>query len=186
MGLDVYLYKYEDFETSKRINEDYEKKSEEIWQRNGGYDNLTDSERNLVMQEIRQLEIEMNIEKYQGVKIKINSSKYPKHLFKIGYFRSSNDDSGFNSVVMNATGSDLYTLLNPDPEQYEFVPDWKAAKEKVQDAIVKFKECIRKGEIGNYERGQEWDLQGLEIILETIDYVLNQPDPGKYALHWSD
>jgi hypothetical protein len=28
-------------------------------------------------------------------------------------------------------------------------------------------------------------LQGLEIVLETIEYVLEQPDIDKYYLDWS-
>ena len=30
-----------------------------------------------------------------------------------------------------------------------------------------------------------WYLQALEIVLETIDYVLAQPDRDTYYLHWS-
>jgi hypothetical protein len=33
--------------------------------------------------------------------------------------------------------------------------------------------------------GLEWYVNALEIVLETIDYVLAQPDPEKYYLHWS-
>jgi hypothetical protein len=31
----------------------------------------------------------------------------------------------------------------------------------------------------------EWYVQAAEIVLETIDYVLAQPDREKYVLHWS-
>lgn len=33
--------------------------------------------------------------------------------------------------------------------------------------------------------GLDWYIHALEIVIETIDYVLAQPDPDKYYLHWS-
>src|SRR5262249_26526887 len=31
----------------------------------------------------------------------------------------------------------------------------------------------------------EWYIQALEIVAETCDYVLGEPDPENYYLHWS-
>ncbi len=31
----------------------------------------------------------------------------------------------------------------------------------------------------------DWYLQALDIVVETCDYVLAQPDINKYVLHWS-
>ena len=36
-----------------------------------------------------------------------------------------------------------------------------------------------------YEADLSWYQQALEIVLETIEYVLSQPDKEKYVLHWS-
>lgn len=33
--------------------------------------------------------------------------------------------------------------------------------------------------------GFDWYIQALDIVVETIEYVLSQDDPTKYALHWS-
>ena len=38
----------------------------------------------------------------------MDSVKYPLHLFKIGYFRSSYNTNGYNSVVSDLIGKSLY------------------------------------------------------------------------------
>lgn len=35
------------------------------------------------------------------------------------------------------------------------------------------------------EGENEWYINALEIVIETIDYVLSQPDKEKYYFHWS-
>ncbi len=37
-----------------------------------------------------------------------------------------------------------------------------------------------------YEAGDmDWYKQALEIVVEMIEWVLGQPDPSKFYLHWS-
>lgn len=45
MGLDVYLYKYENKEETDRLEAEYEKKSTEIWNEAGDFESLTDDQR---------------------------------------------------------------------------------------------------------------------------------------------
>ena len=64
---------------------------------------------------------------YQGkVKIERNSTKYPDHMFKIGYLRSSYNDGGINTVLRNAGLHDLNEIFTPNNE-YEFQPNWDEA-----------------------------------------------------------
>lgn len=35
------------------------------------------------------------------------------------------------------------------------------------------------------EETEQWYVQALEIVVEMCEYVLDQPDPEKYFLHWS-
>lgn len=251
MGLDVYLYKFEDLVTSQRIQKENEDGSEKIWAEltdGKKYEELTDEQKNEARRRTDQLEKELKVKESEGEKIEFNSFRYPLHYFKVGYFRSSYTSSGFNHVVPDAIGVSLNSLLNPKDE-YEFVPDWVGAKVLTEDAIIKFKEYLNKGayrvyEVRNYhnkvneskdalkvffnelERNKQhpgfddysnsegdfmlkgfninavingkdgvfliyedkemsWYLEALEIILETIEHVLNQPDPEKYVLHWS-
>jgi len=253
MGLDVYLYKFEDLETSKRIHEEYETGSEKIWaeiQQDKKYEELTEEQKNEARRRTDELEKELKVKENEGEQIEINSSKYPDHYFKIGYFRSSYNDGGFNHVVGDAIGIDLYNILNPN-EEYEFKPDWDKAKVLTEEAIAKFAEYAKRGSyrVGQcynphnkvssseealkiflqekerntksnpewasddysnsngeffmkgfkinavingtdrvyliYEADLSWYQQALEIVLETIEYVLSQPDKEKYVLHWS-
>jgi len=41
--------------------------------------------------------------------------------------------------------------------------------------------------VDKLDRGvdRDWYLKALEIVQETIEYVLKQPDPQNYYLHWS-
>jgi len=253
MGLDVYLYKFEDLATSKRIQEEYEKGSEKIWadiQQDKKYEELTEEQKNEARRRTDELEKELKVKDNEGEKIEINSSKYPDHYFKVGYLRSSYNDGGLNRVVGDAIGIDLYTILNPN-EEYEFKPDWDKAKVLTEEAIAKFADYAKQGsyrvsqcyafhnkvssseealkiflqekERNNksnpewvsddysnsngkffmkgfkinavingtdrvylvYEADLTWYQQALEIVLETIEYVLSQPDKEKYVIHWS-
>lgn len=69
-------------------------------------------------------------------KIEIDSEKYPDHLFKIGYMRSSYNSGGFNSVVSELVGHDLYWLFGVDgTDNYIVHPDWKVASTRCQMLI---------------------------------------------------
>jgi len=35
------------------------------------------------------------------------------------------------------------------------------------------------------ENDEDWYTQAIEIVIETIEFVLSQPNPQQYALHWS-
>lgn len=200
---------------------------------------------------------------YKGKKeIEMPSSKYPDHMFKVGYFRSSYNDGGLNTVLKNLALPDLYEIFGESEPDYEFKPNWINALIKVKSTIedLRSKPNIRcfevdwndlsdptkcgvdskEGAIAKYleetsrhssfdcysnlsgifsqepikvygfvhgfrknifqkimtdarqavtfviaEGENEWYIQALEIVQETIEYVLAQPDKDKYLLHWS-
>jgi hypothetical protein len=211
-------------------------------------------------------------------KIEEPSKLHPDHLFKLGYFRSSYNGAGINSVMENAIGETLYSLIPAsDNPEYMFQPDWDAARGRVVSAIdrmkVMDKDCpvrvnevhtmgfgrnkvpssakealdIFKNEMASHKghssnpfrnglllfegkrmfssysniNGEfyldkrhplkvmamipgervgfmpgptvyvvtkddyKFYIEALEIVLETIDYVLAKPDKDKYWLRWS-
>ena len=200
---------------------------------------------------------------YKGKeKVNINSKKYPKHLFKVGYFRSSYNGGGFNTVLSNRGIPELHWMFNYDGEKYEFKPDWDLALERVQEIIVKWKAFMKsnaaKYTVMNCMTGDKdtiksdedalklffkekhrnesnkvgfdcysnsdgtfffnnkplkvcgiiygtncinartvymihkvppstwkWYLDALEVVEETIKYVLAQKDKKSFKLHWS-
>jgi hypothetical protein len=192
--------------------------------------------------------------------VNINSEKHPKHIFKIGYFRSSYNEAGFNTVLRNREIEDLYWIFNNNGRKYDFKPNWTQALKRVQEVIVKWKafmksdeakysvtECMCSKEVkskeealkiffeekkthskwtgggfGNFSSGNgsfflanplkvcgvvsgkncinspttyvihqvppsnwKWYLDALEVVDETIKYVLSQKNKDSYKLHWS-
>lgn len=76
--------------------------------------------------------------------VELNSKKYPEHLFKIGYFRSSYNRSGFNSVAEIHGLPGLYQIFPQDNEEYEFTPDWKSVKENIENVLRQWEEYLQK------------------------------------------
>lgn len=261
MGLDISLYKkLDDFEKYAKLQEEYELKEEENWNISGKkYDELTEIERTEISEKNKRLALEMGLNKWGDIptghkeeKIEFPSKKYPNHLFKIGYFRSSYNDGGFNHITRNFIGKDLYTIFEPEDNEYHVKVNWKLARQKCIAFLDEFKKKVRefpyqctrvshhrepineekaleifKEELDkNLKQNDKWDyynhkglfimnnplkihaviqgmglfgpetylihegkyehyMQSAEIVLETINYVLNQPDPEKYFFHWS-
>jgi hypothetical protein len=264
MGLDVYLYRY----NNKALTEELEKKYETFTKVNWGdrsYDSLSDNEKQDLRQKDKEFAAGLGLDDWGSDKtnkksIEINSSKYPDHYFKVGYWRSSYNDRGINRVLSNLDLPTLTEIFNPGDE-YNFVPDWDLCLVKVKDVIEQLKakpnlrcfdvswndfknpnECTttdeneamkvflaekakhKDGDFEAYSNGNgifnikeplqvfglvsgvkkmilsdvmlpctfvicegnnEWYIQALEIVQETLEYVLAQPDKDKYELHWS-
>jgi len=189
------------------------------------------------------------------------SSLYPDHLFKVGYFRSSYNEAGLDSVLQAAIGVTLYSIFAREIGEYEVRPDWRAALAATEIALgaldgfvdqtggirvmsedisleatgpgnasgaltlfraqqdrrkeqgqtgadcystgggtfffgepVKLLAIIQGKTFGRFpvhylvydgSDSYDWYRQALEIVRETIQYVIARPDPEKYLLHWS-
>jgi hypothetical protein len=200
---------------------------------------------------------------HNGEEVNLPSETNPEHLFRVGYWRSSYNGGGFNSVVGDRIGLTLYDFGGPtDDESYVTTPDWETvledaaqAKRDLQDyllthpnvgvttisptnmfeeeppktteneALEIFAEEVARdhqsmfgGGYSNkaghfwldglkvvalirgrdlfdtpalhvvYEQDDEFFqfyLEALDIIGETAEYVLNQPDPENYTMIWS-
>ncbi len=191
--------------------------------------------------------------------VNLPSAKYPDHLFKIGYFRSSYNGSGFNSVMGSLGVPDLYDIFPHKDESRMDPVDWQAEMGIAQDALAKLREAVD-GEIGKvaamsvisggegiesehaalsiylseaakwkdkesdhlgdgyFTRGGSFFPKGItvraifraaspyvnsivvydmpkgsyqhyvesmEIVVETVEWVLAQPNPQDYWLYWS-
>jgi len=78
--------------------------------------------------------------------IQYDSRKYPEHYFKIGYFRSSYNEWGLNSVLRKTVNKDLYYIFEPK-NRYTFKPKWEKSREKCIEVINEFEQFIEK--LGN-------------------------------------
>lgn len=261
MGLDIYLYKYADFEETRRKEKEYEAYSDNLW-KHRTYEDTPEEEK----EEIRKKETEFKT--FLGIEggnnsmcenVEFPSSIHPGHLFKVGYFRSSYNDSGINRILETICGKTLRDIFKSDEtDMYYIKPDWENALQMVNDLMTKLSDHMKKigvsvssvsipiggstrlpsstnealtlyieeflrgnvpfggGAYSNsvglfsikdpqkvkafipgvkfnhpcvyivYEaEGFNWYAEALEIVKETIEYVLAQPDSQKYYLHWS-
>jgi hypothetical protein len=188
--------------------------------------------------------------------VRHNSEHTPDHLFKIGYFRSSYNPSGFDTVLHESIGEDLYTIFDVGHDSgYIIKPNWNEARAKAVSVREKYLEFLNKtkgfttvsvhssldfmesdgaclemfliehskAHIDSYsnkygtfftknqpvvhavftKKGfmrpeivlvvsdggvgveENWYMKALDIVIETIDYVLGKPDWQNYVLHWS-
>lgn len=261
MGLDVYLHRFDDFDDAMRRERLYEAESEEIWSFGGrGYDDLTDAEKDAARTATDAIAARLGLGKYgEGYSDKVErpSAKYPEHYFKIGYFRSSYNESGINRVLRNLGVPDLYAVFAVDDGHEAYIsPDWHDALERATAVLCGYNDAVardggrlfatfvgdkifqsakspeeaiqiyrrvaaephgcgafsnRDGDfwlkkplpilaaipaehysrsgaylIGRYPAGDDdFYRQAIEIVIETIEWVLAQPSPEQFKLAWS-
>jgi len=264
VGLDVYLYKCSDRELAESVEQMYEAESKKIWG-SKNWEEYTQEEKDSNGVKAKELAESLGLDKYGGhparVQIELPSKLHPEHMFKIGYFRSSYNSGGYNSVMNRAGLQSLYQIFDTGDDKYEIVPDWDAVLPIATEAVerarayaasdkskydvmtlgtmflepnvanaeealqVFFKELERHGgdnlsaDFSSYsnsngmfhlnglkiyaaihgkeyshpatyivygsEGGFRWYLEATEIVKETVEYVLAQPDKGDYYMHWS-
>ena len=145
MGLDIHLYKYENFSDTRKRETEYEEYSNALWEAdNEDYENNPENRK----EEIRALEKakadELGLDTYGSdengaYKIETDHSKYPDHYFKIGYFRSSYNSTGINRVLKNIGLPTLYEVFDVgDQHEYYIQPDWFASLERTEALIQQF------------------------------------------------
>lgn len=154
MGLDVYLYRYENFDRARAIEKETEDSNEQIWETEiaaagaKNYSGLSDEQKDAIRAKIHAntkaiAEREgLPLNDYGDVKvaekIENDSAQYPDHLFKVGYFRSSYNGSGLNNVLRNAIGKTLYDIFNAGDDYY-IKPDWQEARKNCLELIELYK-----------------------------------------------
>lgn len=294
MGLDVYLYRYDmhpddvkkreqELEESRLDSKLRERACTELGLTAGevGYPEEPCSEESRVRWRERKnaLFAEHGLDEYgspggYGVReeVQIDSSIHPKHMFKIGYFRSGYNDGGINRVLSALIGKRLDDIFPGD--SYVRAVDWpealaranavreayRAARDRygnvstisvgfnifrnkadypkgADEAFALYKQeadkraareagagwdCYMNGNgeflwsgflvkaaipmldtfggpsvllVGEWpkkpgapdepEDEPEWYGAALDVVVETCEWVLAQPNPEKFYLHWS-
>lgn len=144
MGLDVYLYRYEDLDLSVRLNEEYERRSDAVWEeamRGRKLEAVPESEREAARLRCEEIKRELGVDDAAPERVELKpKTKLPKdHIFRLGYFRSSYNPSGINRVLRVMGVSDLNEIFGTDGKEYRLRPDWRACLDRVDAAIEKFK-----------------------------------------------
>jgi len=157
MGLDVYLYKYlAPVGVVESREKEAEDESERIWEtaRAGrNYEAMSEQEKDEARRLTKVVFDKMGLGEYgedetNKEKIEIDSEIHPKHMFKIGYLRSSYNAGGINHILTDRIGTDLYGIFQPGDE-YVVRVNWEAALRKAQETLSGFKRYI--SQHGTYE-----------------------------------
>jgi hypothetical protein len=133
MGLDVYLYKY----TNKPAFDAWNKRKEEAG--TACWDKLKkehgkEFDYALYKSACEAWEKENPCpDGASETKIEIDSKVYPEHMFKIGYLRSSYNDSGINNNLRKTIGMDLAYIFGVARDEYEIAPDWGACLTRARE-----------------------------------------------------
>jgi hypothetical protein len=131
MGLDIYLYRFENKAESDRLEAEYEAKSDAVWA-GRKYDAISEAERDECRSQLKSAAAVLGVGEYgeapEPLKRKISrkSALHPDHMFEVGYLRSSYNDGGFNAVMRQLGVPTLYDVFGASDE-YEFQPDWAKA-----------------------------------------------------------
>jgi len=145
MGLDVYLYHIPDKKGIDRKQQLFEEEKEKIWKSGGGRNNKDPEITNQLTEAVEAFATNLGLDKWgtshDKTKIELPSKKYPDHMFKIGYFRSSYNDGGFERVLFNLGLGNMDWIfgVTEDNPGYEFVPNWKEAKKRSKEILRQFK-----------------------------------------------
>jgi hypothetical protein len=143
---------------------------------------------------------------FGGERISFPSEKHPKWPL-VG------DWSSFGTtreLIRQFTGKDLYFVFpEAEGDPAYFRPDWSASKERLTDILnviqglhprqmESFVDVFVKPNIPSYllERvkstdcatpAELWagDVAQIEVMIETLDYVLNHEHPRQFLLRWS-
>lgn len=135
-----------------------------------------------------------------GRAIERPSKRHPNSQFKIGYWHPGYVTPDLLNAVLRATiGYDLYdafpqaqAIRDGQVIETRFRPDWHAAREQVVTMLRDFRSPEAVARLREHQdRWPDFFVDDFEVyegevdvVLETIEYVLSQPDPKCYILDW--
>lgn len=148
MGLDVYLYRVDNFERMKQQTGEYSRLSEARWNETtkkvGGWEKLTDAQQEQLRRMDRELAASLGLGEEgrypRNEGIELNSQLHPDHMFKVGYFRSSYNDGGINAVARARGLPGLYDIFG-EPNEYNFRPNWEECLVRAENALRDWKKA---------------------------------------------
>jgi len=188
MGLDVYLKKCADLPAAKIVADAYEERSSAAFEALGDWTSLSEEQQKAHWAAMELLKSEMGISGYEAATItefSENSKADPEHMFKIGYFRSSYNGSGFESVMRKLGLPTLHDIFEPNDE-YEVRPDWDAALVRCNDALTRYQAHLE-SPAGKYsvmevrpmfEYGVSSEKEALDMFTENVLNREHQPFGG--------
>lgn len=201
MGLDVYLYQFKDVDTDAILK--LWKHSGEPWVYDGcgkwkakpppERENFpSDRDWAEYREKSRTKAKQMGIQEkainegcFGGEKISFPSKQHPE--WPVGEWYSFSTVRG---IIKHFTGHDIYFIFPEAKDVYGFFrPDWAAARlrlAQVRDELKKVKTLQLESYTPGLRESFDGYLAQLEVIIETLDFVLNSGNPREFLLYWSD
>lgn len=147
MGLDIYLYRYDDYNMTQELEKKHQDFEKSVWNGNDEdekYNLLTEEQKEEYQQKCYDHAISLGLDKWGTAKdgvecIELPSEKYPDHYFKVGYFRSSYNEGGIERILRNLGLPTMGDVFEHDIEEYHFQPNWERALINVKSLIEEFK-----------------------------------------------
>lgn len=155
MGLDIYLKYSKDRENALKNEAAAEAEVDALWSASDKrYEDYTDEEKESIRTRSSEIRKSYGLDEWgsSGLIEEISepSKLDPEHYFKLGYFRSSYNAGGINSVMKRASCPDLYDIFQPDEDAYRFTPDWQEALTRCRAAIAQYSEFVN-SDAGRYQ-----------------------------------
>jgi hypothetical protein len=144
MGLDIYLYRYDNFEKTRELEEKQSKFDDNAWAEAGDYDKLTDEQKDEVRSKIKEHAKSLGLDEWGSdettrEQIEEPHPNYPDHYFKIGYFRSSYNSGGIERILRNLGLPTMDDIFKHKGEDYYFQPNWEESLARCEEVIEEFK-----------------------------------------------
>jgi len=120
---------------------------------------------------------------FGGKRISFPSAKHPEWL--VGEWHSFGN---VRAILRNFFGKDLYFLFPEAKGIYGlFRPDWLEAKNRLMEILQELNEISPSTwqEVYPYAT-RDNAVKKLEVMIETLDFVLNSGNPREFLLYWSN
>lgn len=190
MGLDVYLYKKHCSEDEiKSFEIEIDRLREAAWP-DKPYEKLTDSEKESAREKSESATATLvderripvftygesyTITSYGEERVEQDSKQFPDHMFKVGYFRSSYNDGGMESIARKQGLPGLGgVFLVGDDTPYSFTPEWSSCRDRAAEAVEEWQqEHDRRGGYSIFEYSNPLG-EKVSTQREALDSFLEQ------------
>lgn len=141
MGLDIYLTRFENFDEAQRLVELVKSLTTAVWN-----DTTLDSDAKWTKDKAIRAEYGFSEYNPPGVtSIRLDSEIRPDHYFKVGYFRSSYNDSGIENICRQNFGVPALGSIFLARNDYHVWPNWEEAKIRALELADRFDSAQRRG-----------------------------------------
>lgn len=143
---------------------------------------------------------------FGGEEISFPSKQHPE--WPVGEWHSFSTVRG---IMEHFTGHDIYFILPEAKDVYGFFrPDWAASRKRLREMLKELQELTQEQKEDYHDHfikphipqnlAERWKnvkqasgteiiavcLAQMEVMIETLDFVLNSGNPREFLLYWSD